>query len=65
MTTAEILRISLDIARSSTHTWRDVYLVCLQAIRESGGACEKLFRKRLREIDWHEFSYSLMRKLGG
>ena len=60
----EALHLSYGMAVQSLYTHQDMYLACVSAMRNSKGACEKLFRKRLREINWRDFENALARRLG-
>lgn len=63
ITEQEFLWICNTIAKQSMFTVRDIYYSSLQALRDSKGACEKLFRKRIQEINWRDFGNALARRL--
>lgn len=56
--------LSLAVAKISGRPLLEVYLEINRnshALIESGGACERLFNKKMRECDWQEFAEELGR----
>lgn len=54
--------LALAIAKISMYRFEEAFFELnrqLKALIDSGGACERLFNKRMQEHDWREFSLEI------